>query len=70
MVRTLQFTAEGPSSIPGWGTKIPQGMGMAKKEKKNNLRCKKKSINKLECIHTMDYCSGVRRIELLIHVTV
>ena len=38
-----------------------------KRKKKNKLRCKKKSINKLECIHTMDYCSGVRRIELLIH---
>ena len=26
------FTAEGPGSIPGWGTKILQAAGVAKKD--------------------------------------
>ena len=26
MVRTSRFQAEGPGSIPGWGTEIPKAM--------------------------------------------
>ena len=33
----LAFTAEGPGSIPGQGTKIPQAMWWAKKKMKANI---------------------------------
>ena len=47
------FTAVSPGSIPGWGTKILQLHGTAKKKKKSSLLWKKMSIwphicNKLE----------------------
>ena len=31
------FTAEGPGSIPCWGTKIPQAMWHRSPRKKNNV---------------------------------
>ena len=31
------FTAEGPGSIPGWGTKIPQAVWCRQKKKKIGL---------------------------------
>ena len=31
------FTAEGPSSIPGWGTKIPQASQNGPPPKKNHI---------------------------------
>ena len=31
MVRTLYFPCRGEGSVPGWGTKIPQACGKAKK---------------------------------------
>ena len=45
MIRTRAFTAEGPGSIPGWGTKIPQAMQYGQKKKKNFFKNK----NKLHC---------------------
>ena len=38
MVRTRAFTAEGPGSIPGWGTKIPQAR-IAAKNKNKDIQC-------------------------------
>ena len=40
MVQWLElhaFTSDGPESIPGWGTKIPQGADAAKKKKKKKI---------------------------------
>ena len=47
------FTAEGPGSIPGWGTKIPQAHkppGAAKEKKKKKIfnKLKKKTEGKNE----------------------
>ena len=33
------FTAKGPGSIPGWGTKIPQAMQRGQKKKKSKTDC-------------------------------
>ena len=40
VVRTCTFTAKGLSSIPGWGTKIPQVHGVAKKPPKGSYHAK------------------------------
>ena len=50
MIRTRAFTAEGPGSIPGWGTKIPQAMQYGQKKKKIFLKIKTNSI--VEKYHT------------------
>ena len=41
MARTLPFTAEGPGSIPGQGTRIPQAMGHGQKKKKKKRNVKR-----------------------------
>jgi len=39
MVKTLSFNAEGVSSIPGWGTRIPHAAQCGqKKEKKGEKK--------------------------------
>ena len=44
MVRIRAFTAEGPGSIPGWGTKIPQakqrGQQQQQKKDRRGQNCK------------------------------
>ena len=44
MVRTRGFTAKGPGSIPGWGTKISQTGQHGQKKKKRVIRYMSKTI--------------------------
>ena len=47
MVRTCTFTAEGPGSIPGWGTRIPPAARYGQKKKKKILFINK-AVNHLK----------------------
>ena len=54
VVRTRCFQCNGPGSIPGRGTKIPQAMQRGPKEKKK----KKKERQEVEVIFSLTYSGG------------
>ena len=61
------LTAEGPGSIPGQGTKIPQATGCGEKKKKN-LKNKQKELARSGSLRFVDFKLRNVRISNILHL--